>query len=100
MLWNNGYPLIIPRRDNPHVYDDAFQLIRENNKYANKTYVYEYDRYGNITSKKTYAYTTGTLGTVTNTVTYTYGDESWGDLLTNYNGTTTSPSDRGRFSVM
>ena len=68
-------------------YDDAFQLIRENNKYANKTYVYEYDRYGNITSKKTYSYTTGTLGAVTNTVTYTYGDESWGDLLTNYNET-------------
>ncbi len=86
MLWNNGYLLIIPRRDNPNVYDDAFQLIRENNKYANETYVYEYDRYGNITSKKTYAYTTGTLGAVTNTVTYTYGDESWGDLLTNYNG--------------
>ncbi|MBE6649615.1 MAG: hypothetical protein E7614_08905 [Ruminococcaceae bacterium] len=70
-----------------YVYDDANQLIRENNKYANATYVYEYDRYGNITSKKTYAYTTGTLGAVTNTVTYTYGDESWGDLLTNYNGT-------------
>ena len=59
---------IIPRQDNPHVYDDAFQLIRENNKYANETYVYEYDRYGNITSKKTYAYTTGTLRAVINTV--------------------------------
>jgi RHS repeat-associated protein len=71
-------------------YDDALQLVRENNVYANATYVYEYDLYGNITAKKTYAYTapgTAVSGTYT-TITYTYGDANWGDLLTNYDGTT------------
>ena len=37
---------------------DLNQLTRENNAYANKTYVYTYDKNGNILTKKTYAYTT------------------------------------------
>ncbi len=69
-------------------YDGLGQLIRENNPYTSKTYVYAYDKGGNITSVKTYAYTTSsTLGTPTSTVTYTYGDSTWKDKLTNYNGT-------------
>ncbi len=52
------------------------------------TWVYEYDRGGNMTAKKRYAYTTGTLGTVQQTVSYTYGDNNWKDKLTAYNGQT------------
>ena len=70
---------------NKYYYDDLGQLIREDNLAKNATYVYTYDNAGNITSKKTYAFTTGTLGTATSTVNYTYGN-SWGDLLTSYNG--------------
>ncbi len=42
-------------------YDTHGQLIRENNKWLDKTLVYEYNGIGNIVSVKTYAYTTGTL---------------------------------------
>ena len=70
-----------------YTYDGLNQLIREDNPYTGKSYVYTYDNSGNRTSKKTYAYTIGTLGTVQSTETYTYGDSTWGDRLTAYNGT-------------
>ena len=70
-----------------YVYDDKNQLIRENNQRLGKTYVYTYDNSGNILSKATYAYTTGTVGTALSTDAYSYTNESWGDLLTSYNGT-------------
>ena len=38
------------------------------------------------TSAQIADYTTGELGTPTDTVTYAYGDDSWGDLLTAYDG--------------
>ena len=70
-------------------YDDIGQLVREDNRPLGKTFVYEYDNAGNITKKTEYAYTEGSLDGVTpvSTVTYTYGNESWGDQLTNINGT-------------
>ncbi len=73
---------------NKYYYDDLNQLIREDNRSTNHSYVYEYDNAGNITSKKTYVFTTGTLGPVLSTVNYTYGDSSWKDLLTKYGSTT------------
>ena len=51
-----------------------------------KTYVWTYDKAGNILSRKTYAYTIGTLGAVQNTVTYGYDTGNWGDLLISFNG--------------
>ena len=48
--------------------------------------MWTYDDAGNILSRKEYAYTTGSLGPVLDTVNYTYGDDSWGDLLTTYDG--------------
>ena len=66
------------------------QLIREDNKPKNQTYVYTYDNSGNITSKKTYALTAKKAtpsGSYTN-VSYGYSSGSWGDLLTSYNGST------------
>ena len=71
-----------------YTYDKLGQLIREDNPIKNKTYVYTYDRGGNITSKKTYAYTLASsiTSSPTDTRTYTYGNSSFGDLLTKYNG--------------
>ena len=63
------------------------RLTREDNAYANKTYVYTYTSNGNISAKKTYAYTTGTLGAVQTTETRAYGNSNWLDQLTNINGT-------------
>ena len=71
---------------NKYYYDTLGQLIREDNRAANKTCVYEYDRAGNITVKKQYAFTTGTLGAIKNTYSYSYGDSTWGDLLTGFSG--------------
>ena len=77
-----------------YAYDGIGQLTRVNDPNdtaggsSGTTWVYEYDRGGNMTAKKRYAYTTGTLGTVQQTVSYTYGDSSWKDKLTAYNGQT------------
>ncbi|MEI3219766.1 MAG: hypothetical protein V8S08_09360 [Lachnoclostridium sp.] len=46
-----------------YTYDGLSRLIREDNKWLNKTICYSYDAGGNITAKKEYTYTTGTLGT-------------------------------------
>ena len=69
-----------------YVYDQYDQLLRENNQAANKTWVYDYDTAGNILSKTEYAYTTGELGTAIGTITYGYTDETWHELLTEYDG--------------
>ena len=58
-----------------------------NDPHENATWVYNYDRGGNILSKVKYAYTTGTLGAAVETIPYTYGDSNWKDKLTAYNGT-------------
>ena len=51
-----------------------------------KTYIWTYDKAGNIRSRETYAYTTGSLGSAQRTVSYDYSSSSWGDLLTSYWG--------------
>ena len=71
-----------------YYYDDLNQLVRENNKYTDKTVTYEYDNGGNILNKKEYAYTENTLGTVTSTINYSYANTNWKDQLTSYNGKT------------
>ena len=68
-----------------YVYDKIGQLIRVNDPLESATWVYNYDRGGNITSKVRYAYTTGTLGTALQTIPYGY-DPIWKDKLTSYNG--------------
>ena len=69
-----------------YTYDELSQLVREDNKYINKTITYQYDAGGNLQSKKEYEYTTGTLGTVKKTISYAYEDSNWKDKLTRYNG--------------
>nr|MBQ6241506.1 DUF4329 domain-containing protein [Lachnospiraceae bacterium] len=73
-----------------YYYDDLNQLIREDNKYLNKTITYSYDLGGNLTSVSEYTYQTGdtVTGTPTATNSYTYGDSNWKDKLTSYNGHT------------
>ncbi len=68
-------------------YDTASQLIRENNKTLEKTYVFVYDVGGNIISKEEYVFTEEDLSelTPTNTVSYSY-DSVWKDKLVNFNG--------------
>ena len=70
-----------------YAYDALGQLIRVNDPHENATWIYNYDRGGNILSKVRYAYTAGTLGTALEIIPYTYGDANWKDKLTAYNGT-------------
>ena len=69
-----------------YAYDALGQLIRVDDPHENATWVYSYDRGGNILSKAKHAYTTGALGTAVETIPYTYGDANWKDKLTAYNG--------------
>ena len=69
-------------------YDALGQLIRVNDPHENATWIYNYDRGGNIISKVKYAYTTGAVGTAIETIPYVYGDSNWKDKLTSYNGQT------------
>ncbi len=70
-------------------YDKLGQLVRVNDPYDKSagagatTWVYSYDRGGNITGKAMYFYTTGALGTPLHTFTYTY-DATWKDKLISY----------------
>ena len=70
-------------------YDALGQLTRENNVYANRTYVFRYNSAGNIYQKEEYSYTTGSLVGVPllDAEAYFYQNSNWGDLLTNLNGT-------------
>ncbi|MHB9941512.1 hypothetical protein CF065_07755 [Clostridium sporogenes] len=68
-----------------YYYDEADQLIREDNKIIDKTVVYDYDVGGNITTKKIYKYTTEkdlNNKTPESTYNYKYEDDNWKDKLT------------------
>ena len=80
-----------------YTYDDADQLIREDNAYLQKSFKYIYDCGGNISSRKEYAFTEDALGTEITNVSYGYDNDSnnnnnatWNDKLINYNGQTIS----------
>ena len=71
-----------------YAYDALGQLIRVNDPHENATWIYNYDRGGNILSRAKYAYTTGEVGTAIETIPYVYGDSNWKDKLTSYDGQT------------
>ncbi len=52
------------------------------------TWIYVYDRGGNILSKTAYDYTTGAVGTAVRTWLYEYNDANWKDKLTKFDGNT------------
>ena len=80
-----GYPSLTSLS---YVYDAKGQLVRENNQFLNRTYVYTYDDAGNITSKKEYNYTTATnlSSTPRDQIAYQYSIGEWGDLLISFDG--------------
>ena len=71
-----------------YVYDYLDRLIREDNGLKGYTYVYTYDKAGNITKKQTVSLTAEEVidEDSGNIVTYTYATDGWGDRLTAYNG--------------
>ena len=73
---------------NKYYYDEANQIVREDNRLGGFTSVYTYDVGGNIVSRIRYPYTEGDIQglTATETHTYSYENPLWGDVLTAYNG--------------
>ena len=77
-------------------YDKLGQLIREDDCANNVCWVYTYDNAGNLQKKYEFpgtgpntAHWLGTYPAIGEIVsTYGYSTSEWGDLLTNYNGTT------------
>lgn len=67
-------------------YDDIGQLVREDNELLGKTYMFTYDKAGNITSKKIYQITEAdeTPTILIEDCAYGYNKDGWGDVLTNY----------------
>ena len=59
------------------------------------TWIYTYDRGGNILSKAAYEFTTGIVGTAVRTWLYEYGDANWKDKLTKFDGNTITYDDIG-----
>lgn len=79
--------------DYNYTYDEAGQLIREDDREDARSIVYVYDVGGNMVSKTTYAYTTGAIdGSMTPVTTQTlgYSDTTWKDILTSYSYTNTA----------
>ena len=77
-----------------YTYDEAGQLVREDNSVTGLSYVYVYDKGGNIAQKIEYQATDGELGEPLTTINYTY-DSAWKDKLVGYNGTAISTDSIG-----
>lgn len=70
-----------------YTYDEANQLVRADDLWWGKTYVYTYNKGGNRIATKAYAYTLNAeLGEVKSTVSALYLDPIWRDRMTSYNG--------------
>ena len=57
-----------------YAYDDLGQLTRENNLPANRTYLYSYDKDGNMLSKTECSYTTSGTPSIIGVTSFTYGN--------------------------
>ena len=57
-----------------YAYDDLGQLTRENNLPAGRTYLYTYDKDGNILSKTECSYTTSGTPSIIGVTSFTYGN--------------------------
>lgn len=69
-------------------YDELNQLVRENNKYLNKTFFYTYDKGGNLIRTDWTYYSTLDQVPFMTLNTYHYGDTNWKDKLTSFNDQT------------
>ena len=77
---------VLVEKDTSYQYDSYGRLVRENNRWLDKTFVFCYDDIGNIKSVKTYSYTapdTTPTGTPT-TKTFNYGNATHVDRLTEF----------------
>ena len=72
-----------------YYYDSLNRLVRENNPASGVTFVYTYNKAGNIASKTLYLYTTGTPSNPTATYNYTY-DTTRKDKLLSFGNDTIS----------
>ena len=82
----NGNITEIKRNNSSYLlyeYDSLGQLTRESSYLTLNYDRYTYDDAGNRLSKNTYYWS----GTLKSSETYGYTNSTWGDLLTNYNGT-------------
>ena len=85
----NGNITEIKRNNSSYLlyeYDSLGQLMRESSYITLNYDRYAYDGAGNRVSKNTYYWS----GTLKSSETYGYTNSTWGDLLTNYDGTTIS----------
>ena len=96
----NGNITEIKKNGTPQVtyeYDSFGQLVREYNHETQLATVFVYDKSGNVTDRYTFTGFTAEVpishlmacypyGCI-DEASYTYGSSGWGDLLTNYNGT-------------
>ena len=96
----NGNITEIKKNSTPQVtyeYDSLGQLVREYNHETQLATVFVYDKSGNVTDRYTFTDFTAEVpishlmacypyGCI-DEASYTYGSSGWGDLLTNYNGT-------------
>lgn len=73
---------------NKYYYDEANQIVREDNRLGGFTSTYTYDVGGNIVSRIRYPYTENEIisSEAIETHTYSYENSQWGDVLTAYNG--------------
>lgn len=78
-----------------YTYDEADQLVREDNAAAGRTWAWVYDAGGNLLEKRVYPYTEGALGEPERVIEYTYGESRWGDLLQGYDGRTLTTDENG-----
>lgn len=81
-----------------YYYDELNQLIRENNKWEDKTILYAYDMYGNILERTAYAYTENPIASDSGVIqrdVYTYREDGWKDQLLAYNNETISYNSMG-----
>lgn len=69
-------------------YNDKNELVRADDTYTGKTYVYSYDDRGNILDKKEYNYTEGNLTNATplKTDVFNYATTGWNDRISAING--------------
>ena len=69
-------------KNTTYVYDSLGQLIRYNDEQAGKSWVFTYDRGGNLTKEQRYAFTEGTLGSMEYYQDFQYGNANWKDQMT------------------
>lgn len=85
---------------NRYYYDEASQIVREDNRAAGKTITYQYDKGGNLAQTAEYNYTEGSLAelTASQTDAYSYRNSGWKDVITGALGFTVTTDAMGNIT--